>query len=320
MSVEASLAAEPASLWVAAGGTHVGKVRSLNEDAFFVGRTITVVADGMGGHEAGEVASNIVVATLRELDGAAVPLSQIEAVVDGVNSRVRSVGRESGHPTMGTTAVGLVAVHNGDQRSVVLFNVGDSRCYQWTKRQGLRQLSKDHSLVQELVDQGIIGSDEAATHPKRNVVTRAIGIEDHIAVDFVVVSSEPNTRLLLCSDGVSGELSDAAIEKAIGTSPTPSHAVDSILASVLEGRARDNLTAVVVDLMVTMAAPDASLDDVTGPRPSPSVIDPLQSPHPDGATVENGGTMVIDDVPGLPKASDAPNLPAPTGLIDDVPQ
>jgi len=255
---------------------------------------IYVVADGMGGHQAGDVASRLTIEAIAALLADGVPdVATIGRVVEEANRSVRAHAAASGTLGMGSTLVGAFLVRNADEDSIVVVNVGDSRCY--VMNDGiLRQLTKDHSHVQELVDSGVISAADAATHPERNVVTRAIGIEDAVAGDFFVVPPAPQVRLLLCSDGVSGELSFSRIEQLLATTTDPAEASAALIAAVLEGRAADNASAIVVDVHRSQPPVDVlDSSDITGPRP-------LRPPIP-----ETPAVVSISAVPGVSDLGDA---------------
>ena len=305
--------------WGAA--TDVGKVRRLNEDAHLETSKAFVVADGMGGHQSGDVASRLVIEAIDKLIGRTTPdIGSIGDVVSNANDSVRAHANESGTEGMGSTLVGLFLVKNADQESLVVVNVGDSRCY--TLVDGvLTQVTKDHSHVQELVDDGLITPDEALIHRDRNVVTRAIGIEEIVAGDFFVLPSAEHMRVLLCSDGVSGELSSSRIEELLEESTSPSEAAAALIAEVLTGRAADNATAVVIDARRTLPI-GATMDgevEITGPRRPAATGDvdiTARLPRVGADTVK-----MITTVPTItPDASVPASKTAPTVLIGDVPR
>jgi len=258
---------------VAAGASSVtGNVRRVNEDSVLVRPGLYAVADGMGGHNAGDVASRLTIEAIEELlDETGGDVSALASLVQSANDRVRTHAVGAGLEGMGSTLVCAVVVTNGDEHSVVVVNVGDSRCYLLAD-DGLFQLTKDHSHVQDLVDRGVISRSEAATHPERNVVTRAIGVEDAVVGDFYMVPAEQRLRILLCSDGVSGEITDQEIERVLQSSPNPAETAERLTARVLEGPARDNASAVVIDVVRSLAPTPTSESrdtDVTGPRRRP---------------------------------------------------
>jgi protein phosphatase len=227
--------------------TSAGNRRTRNEDSVLAGPAWFVVADGMGGHARGDVASQVVVATF-----AATPpdpgdiRSAISAAIDAANDAVRARGRDDGAAGMGSTIVGLTVSHGGPWSGVAIFHVGDSRCYRLAGGQ-LRLMTRDHTLVRELIDAGRLTSEQAARHPLRNVVTRAIGMEGQVRADVVLVDLIPS-RYLLCSDGLTGELGPRALGRVLTAIAHPQAAADRLVALALEGAADDNVTALVVDV------------------------------------------------------------------------
>jgi serine/threonine protein phosphatase PrpC len=249
--------------------TDVGKIRKLNEDDMLLAPGVFVVADGMGGHAAGEIASRLTIETFADIvTGGALDVSAIAGVISNANERVRDYSGSNGHQGMGCTVVGALLVDNAGENSLVVFNVGDARCYVLADDE-LVQLTHDHSLVQEMVDQGEIPASSARTHPQRNVVTRAVGIEPSVSADFVV-APRTSLRMLLCSDGVHGELADERLAALLRVAGRPDTIARSIIDAVLEGRASDNATAMVIDVVRSARVEPLALDEnlgVTGPRP-----------------------------------------------------
>ena len=256
----ASAALFPTFTWGAA--THVGAVRRLNEDAYAVSDRACVVADGMGGHLAGEVASQLVTQMISDAFASKrVHVSELSDLLTDINTSVQIAGKKNNTPGMGTTVVGMVIVDNGDSPSAVVFHIGDSRCYRLAG--GLMsQVTADHSHVEDLVRAGEITRFEAQTHPLRNVVTRALGVDATVEAEFFVLPDE-DCRLLLCSDGLSGELHEDEIWEHLNGHVDPTEAADALVHAVLDGPARDNITAIVVDLV----APVANMSPPTRPVP-----------------------------------------------------
>ena len=229
--------------------TDVGRVRAHNEDSALAEGSVFVVADGMGGHAAGEVASGIVVDTMREL------VARDDLTSDDVprqlllaNERIREA--VSAHPEqkgMGTTATGIVLVTAGGSDHWVVFNVGDSRVYRWIDGT-LSQLTVDHSEVQELVDAGVITEAEARVHPARNVVTRSLGTDYAYHADTWVLPPYAGERFVICSDGLTNELTDEQVREILQTKPDPQAAADELVRAALESGGQDNVTVVVVNL------------------------------------------------------------------------
>lgn len=235
--------------------THVGLVRKVNEDALLASPPIFLVADGMGGHQGGDVASSIVVDEFSRLGtprgDAPAGVASVVGALSQSQSRIRSWGETQGDPATwraGTTVTVAILVHESDGPRWLLANLGDSRIYRL--RQGaLEQVSVDHSVVQELVDAGRITAEEALTHPERHVITRALGTQDGVEPDFFLLPVVAGERLLLCSDGISGMVPDAGIREILHSCPDPEAAAQALVAAALEGGGRDNATAVVVDVV-----------------------------------------------------------------------
>lgn len=245
--------------------TDVGNVRALNEDAVLAGPGVFIVADGMGGYEAGEVASQIVIDTFRGLipgrGDALIRIGEIPSVIDRVNTAILDRGRREERGPLGTTVVGLVIAVGENGPAPVVFHIGDSRCYE-LRDEVLCRLTADHSEVQELVDAGELSFDEAQVHPARNVITRSLGFEQTAAAEYLVL--EPlAARLLLCSDGLTGVLTDADLTLGLSRDVSPQEVADNLVEVALRREARDNISAVVVDLAPSLHSGD---DDDTEPR------------------------------------------------------
>jgi PPM family protein phosphatase len=231
------------------GVTDTGKVRPNNEDALLVGEgedeTLFVVADGIGGFEAGEVASSIAVDVLKNLQ----PDEPYKAAIEEANRRIVAAGRgDEKLSGMGTT---IVAVRfGGTQREPVaeVAHVGDSRAY--LMRGGeLNPITEDHSLVAELVRSGDLTRDQAAEHPQKNLITRALGADEEVDVDTAILPIEAGDRLLLCSDGLSDMVSEGEISELLADPPDdPERVARGLLSAALEAGGNDNITIVVVDV------------------------------------------------------------------------
>jgi serine/threonine protein phosphatase PrpC len=229
----------------------VGAVRHVNEDNMLAADPVFVVADGMGGHARGDAASATAVETLaRELPSGSLPTpDEVIAAIDEANAAVRGLSGadESGVAVAGTTLTGVVRVRipeTGEQQWMVV-NVGDSRVYLWDGR-ALEQLSVDHSAVQELVDAGLITQAQAAVHPERNVITRALGAEDLVDTDSMLVPAQGRQTFLVCSDGLTKELSDEQIARILADAST-GRVADALVDAAIETGGRDNVTVVVVE-------------------------------------------------------------------------
>ena len=202
-------------------GTDRGLRREMNEDSFIAADPVFAVADGMGGHEAGEVASGICVRTLAAIPELASGGRDATAgVVQEYLLQADESIREATDSRAGTTLSGVVVVEQMGVPYWLVLNIGDSRTYRLS--QGvLRQVSVDHSEVQELVDAGEISREEAAVHPRRHVVTRALGTGDEAEADYWLLPVEEGDRILVCSDGLNGELDDDQIGGILSSTPTP---------------------------------------------------------------------------------------------------
>lgn len=242
--------------------TDVGLVREVNEDSYLAAPPVFVVADGMGGHEGGDVASAIVVEEFGRLAdagydprrGADVVASTLAACQDriaeyGAAQRARGASRFHA----GTTAVVALLVEDDDGPKWLLANLGDSRIYRFNDGL-LEQVSVDHSVVQELVEAGAITADDAATHPERHVITRALGGPERVEADYFLFPLASVERLVLCSDGVTGMIEDDVIAAILGEVPDPRDAADRMVAAAVQAGGKDNATAVVVDVVGLMTA------------------------------------------------------------------
>lgn len=231
------------------GRTDVGLRRSSNEDAFVSSpeRGLLALADGMGGAASGEVASGIFAGTVLELFSAGPPsaVKEAEELVRKAfllaNRRIRELAAlEPEHRGMGCT--GEMVVFTGDR--YVVGHVGDSRVY--LLRGGrLRQLTKDHSLVQEQVDQGFLAPGEARVHALRHVILRALGIDDELAVDLVAGKAHPGDPFLLCSDGLSDMIGDLLIEERLASDLPLGEKADRLVRDACDAGGHDNVTVVL---------------------------------------------------------------------------
>ena len=237
--------------------TDVGKVRKVNEDAYLVAPPVFVVADGMGGHEHGDVASSIVVEEFGRLgdrtdydsrSGATAVAETLRACQRRIEEYAAGGRRSRRTRTPGTTVVVALLVQQEGQPVWLLVNLGDSRIYRVHEGE-LDQVSVDHSLVQELVDAGTIGEDEVARHPERHVITRALGGPGHDDPDYFLLPVTTAERLLLCTDGVSGLIDDQQIGAILTGTSDPRDAAAQVVAAALDAGGDDNATAVVVDVV-----------------------------------------------------------------------
>lgn len=227
--------------------TDVGRVREHNEDSVLARGRVFAVADGMGGHAAGEVASRIAVEVLAELaDRDELHPDDVVHQLAVANRRLlESVTQTPERRGMGTTAAGVAVVTAKGGEQWAVFNVGDSRVYRWVSGSFTR-LSTDHSEVQELMDAGVITEAEAAVHPLRNVITRSLGTDPAPVPDLWVMPPVPGERFVLCSDGLSNELSDEQIGSVLDQITDPQTVADALVRAAVEAGGRDNVSVVVV--------------------------------------------------------------------------
>ncbi|MDO5505738.1 MAG: SpoIIE family protein phosphatase [Pseudoxanthomonas suwonensis] len=225
--------------------THPGLRRDLNEDTYYGDGALGLwlVADGMGGHEFGELASALAREVIVRETRAGTPLVDAIRTADEEIQRVSQRRRES--LPMGTT---VVAARIDAKRQFEVAWVGDSRAYLWQHGK-LRQISHDHSYVQELVRQDVISSEQARNHPRRNVVTQALGVtgRDQLKVESVSGQLLPGMQLLLCSDGLTEEVDEAGITRVLAhVECSAQECVDGLVAAALVGGGSDNITVVLV--------------------------------------------------------------------------
>ena len=245
--------------------TDTGNLRGQNEDAHIAEQNLFAVADGMGGHNAGEVASAMAIEHLRSIALSGVSSAEAFAqVVRDLNSAIHasatSTTDQRGMGTTLTAAALLKSTSDTDQPSqIVIANVGDSRTY--LLRSGeLRQMSVDHSYVQELVTEGLLTVDEARTHPRRNIVTRALGIDEQVSVDTWTIPIFDGDRFMLCSDGLVDEVPIDEITEMIREHSTPQHVAERLVTAAKRHGGRDNITVIVVDVNINAAAPEVVTD------------------------------------------------------------
>jgi len=229
----------------------VGLARRVNEDSFLAVFPLYLVADGMGGHERGDLASSTAVRVIQE----SVPLGEpvepavlLEAV-RRANDAIRTDDAQNPAALSGTTLTGLAVARSADGTvHWMVVNVGDSRVYSWNGR-ALSQLTVDHSVVQELVDSGDITSAEAENHPERNTITRALGVLETVEVDAWLLPYSASSTYLVCSDGVTKELGIDRIEDILSSHSELSGTTlaDAIVDAALLAGGRDNITAIVLE-------------------------------------------------------------------------
>ena len=243
--------------WAAA--TDTGRRREVNQDAMFAAYPLFVVADGMGGHVGGEIASASTIERLRAVaeSGVVTPRTIEKALA-------RAVKDIASHPEVtddgtGTTVTGVFLDTAGEAPHWVTLNIGDSRVY-LVRDGAIVQVTTDHSVVQELVAAGRLSPEEAENHPYGNVITRAVGPSDGVTPDYVRLDVADGDRFVICSDGLTKELTDYGIRHFLDENPDPAAAVTAMLDAALENGGRDNITVIVLDVR------DADGTEAAGPQ------------------------------------------------------
>ena len=289
-----------------ATGSHVGNVREANQDRVFFRGMVAALADGMGGHQGGERAAELAIG---EFENAANQLSEgdlIELVLSA-NREVHGHASDNGLPGMGTTLVALTLHYDN---TITVANVGDSRAY-WLRGDYMGQITEDHSFVEDLVRQGRLSPADAATHPQRNILTRAVGIGAEVEVDrFPIQEPAVGDRFLLCSDGLFNELTEEEIVEILVESSDVSSAAARLIEATLKTPCRDNVTVAVVDLVEDddpRLPPDTATEPaakvITAPVPvvsksvlhEPRVKDGLGDGGASQGSSSTAGTLLLDE-------------------------
>jgi protein phosphatase len=263
----------------AASATDQGRVRTNNEDAFLIDdqRALFAVADGMGGHRGGEVASHTAIEALRAAVANGTPLHDaITRANDAVLARAAGDDELTG---MGTTLTAVVAVGG---RQLLIGHVGDSRAY-LLHDGALHRATDDHSLVEELVREGRLTPEQAEAHPQRAIVTRALGVDASVDVDLYTIDIAAGDRVVICSDGLTTMVRERDIERLARTEPDPQRLAEALVAAANAAGGEDNTTVVVVDVLEV----DTGDDDHTALVPeqapgvaSSAVVAPPEPPEP----------------------------------------
>jgi protein phosphatase len=266
--------------------TDTGLVRSVNQDLAVETGTLFAVADGMGGHAGGEVAARLAVDTLHVAFGAKPTGAGLSEAVSEANRVVFEHSLDNPDLRgMGTTMTAAALVNEDGTDVIALVNVGDSRSYRFHDGQ-LSQITVDHSLAEEMVRSGEISEAEAAVHPHRHILTRALGVSDDVVVDLWRIQPSRGDRFLLCSDGLTNELDSAQIAEVLGTVPDPQVAADLLVRAARTHGGSDNITVVVIDVVVgeddqadvpavAAVAPDftsPAADEASGEEPPPPPV------------------------------------------------
>ncbi len=235
--------------------TDIGKKRNINQDFIFasdeaVGSfdNLYIVADGMGGHNAGDFASKYAVkSVVQEIRGSIEqkPFRIMGKAIRNANELLRDRAKEDSKLYgMGTTIV-CASVHG---RTLQVANVGDSRLYLY--QGGLRQVTRDHSLVEEMVREGYLTKDTARSHPDKNIITRAVGARDSVEVDFFTEDLQPGDLVLMCSDGLTNMVTDSEIEQILGTDLSITEKARMLVSRANENGGRDNIAVIIIDANV----------------------------------------------------------------------
>ena len=253
---------------VAGAASSAGRVRVVNEDAYFLGSSLFLVADGMGGHRAGDRASSLAIEHLARIaDRQPKPHDILAAINDANDAIVDEAEGDETRRGMGTTLVGLSLTEFAGSPHWWAFNVGDSRLYEFESGR-LHQLTVDHSEVQEMVEAGEIRAEESAAHPLRNVITRSIGTRPAPVIDSWLLPLAPRSVYMLCSDGLTTELALEQIAHLLHVSASPQLAADRLVEAAEVAGGHDNITVIVVapQSTVTSQAPETPVEQ-TLPRP-----------------------------------------------------
>ncbi|MFD5214540.1 PP2C family protein-serine/threonine phosphatase [Microbacterium sp. NPDC058345] len=231
-----------------AGVTDRGRRRDNNQDAFLARFPLYVVADGMGGHAGGEIASQSTISRLDAVvDAGTVSAAEVEVALQRAVDDIHEHPETTDEGT-GTTLTGVFLDRGDDGWRWVALNIGDSRVY-LKRGDQLSQVTTDHSVVQELIASGKISPEEADGHPYSNVITRAVGANELLPPDYVSIDLQDEDRLVICSDGLTKELTDYGILHFLRENPDPATAVDAMVEAALENGGRDNVTLIVVRVL-----------------------------------------------------------------------
>ncbi|MHB1905889.1 MAG: PP2C family protein-serine/threonine phosphatase [Acidimicrobiales bacterium] len=268
--------------WRYAAATDIGLVRRTNQDAVYVDGDLAVVADGMGGHAAGDVAAQIAVETVREGYRADESVEGLVAAVERANAAVvRDAKANPERFGMGTTLLAVAITYDySGAASPTLVHVGDSRAYQ-LRDGALRQLTHDHSVAEEWVRLGRLTPEEAEVHPRRHQLTRGVGVEEEVAVDVLSIDAQVGDRILLCSDGLSNELVPDELARLAGDPVDLDHAVRGLVAAARAAGGHDNISVVLLEFdEVTPAATPIHRTVTSAPPPAPALGRTKDGAHP----------------------------------------
>ena len=245
--------------------TDTGRVRKTNQDAVIIGNGLAGVADGMGGHNAGEIASgSLRDGLLRETEGKTPDKDTLEEAVKAVNMRLYTMQEEDDSLTgMGTTLTVLWPT----EREMIIAQVGDSRAY-LIRNGKMTQMTEDHSMVADMVRSGVLTEEQAACHPMRNYITRAVGTDEELDVDIYTEKREAGDRWLICSDGLYGLMSRTVLSE-LASVEDPEDAVEQLMQTALENGGRDNISMVLMMDDAGAANDDAAAAEIPAPDDEP---------------------------------------------------
>ncbi len=305
----------------------VGRVRTVNEDLALESLTLFAVADGMGGHVGGEVAARTAIDTLRTEFTRASSVDGLVGAVRLANQAVWEAGRaDQALRGMGTTLVAAALVTTDDGDRLVLTNVGDSRAYRLHGGE-LSQLSVDHSVAEELVARGELSEAEAAVHPHRHILTRALGVAPEVDVDVWQVVPEEGDRFVLCSDGLTNEIPVAEMTDVLTESRDPQEVATTLVAKANRAGGNDNITVVVLDVVVGDHPGAAAAGGVVGGEasgrgsggagagadaPGQAAGVGASGPQPGTGGAGSAAGVVVASPPGTTVAPGVAGLPAPS--------
>jgi serine/threonine protein phosphatase PrpC len=228
--------------------THTGYRRRHNEDSLVARPPIFAVADGMGGHSAGDIASKAVVTRLGDAATGEVTTAEvIDAALKAATGDI-ALAADQSQLGVGTTVTGAALMAKNNVPHWAIFNVGDSRVYLYENNK-LGQVTVDHSVVQELVDAGMISAGEAEQHPDSNIITRAVGFNADPVTDYWLIPLRKGMRLLLCSDGLTKEVDFAQLQHQLGAGHPPDQTASLLVDAALAAGGRDNVTVLIVDVV-----------------------------------------------------------------------
>jgi PPM family protein phosphatase len=263
----------------------VGLLREGNEDSAYAGPRLLAVADGMGGHAAGEVASAVAISVLTDLDEDLPASELLDALAEAV-TRANHILHDMviADPSIGGMGTTLTAMLWSGTR-VALCHIGDSRAYVLSAGR-FEQLTHDHTLVQSLVDDGRISPDEAATHPQRSLLLRALDGSNDVEPDLSVREAQVGDRYLLCSDGLSSVVSEQILHRTLATVAEPDDAVRQLIDLAIKGGGPDNITCIVADVVdsATAVRPPSAVSVLAGAAINGSGRPPLRTDSPAGRT------------------------------------